>query len=250
MFIQALQAHIMAFHFLFIFRAAVWNPCWKWRPFVQKSGWEGSALELFKGLQTLLITFKVVFLKALLKELHIHPLFKSESSNKFWSQRLNVKLFIYITEPTSFFWTILQCQRDQFIRDLGLTVRLISWVLAVLTAFLTTNTQTLPQSRNSSRMKCIFTDAISTLIGKALAQTSCLVILPQVIFRLNDQASAHNKLCSRRQPCFFCEIVSVLDRHSWFFPSWPKGAHKRSPKSTKALQPAAIKVLSSASVMQ
>lgn len=39
------------------------------RPFVQKSEWEGSALELFKGLQTLLITFKVVFLKALLKVL-------------------------------------------------------------------------------------------------------------------------------------------------------------------------------------
>lgn len=40
------------------------------RPFVQKSEWEGSALELFKGLQTLLITFKVVFLKAVLKEIY------------------------------------------------------------------------------------------------------------------------------------------------------------------------------------
>lgn len=60
---------------------------------------------------------------------------------------------------------------------------------------------------------------------------------------------AARELHSRRQPCFFCEIIRVLDRHSWFFPSWPKGAHKRSPKSTKALQPAAIKVLSSASVI-
>lgn len=110
MFIQALQAHIMAFHLLFIFWAAAWNPGWKWRPFVQKSGWEGLALELFKGLQTLLITFKVVFLKALSKELCIHPLFKSKSSTTFWSQRLNARLFICITEPMSFFCIILQRQ--------------------------------------------------------------------------------------------------------------------------------------------
>lgn len=116
MFIQALRVHITAFHFLFIFWAAVWNPCWKWRPFVQKSGWEGSALELFEGLQTPLIIFKVVFLKAPLKELCIPPLFKSTASSKFWSQRLNAKLFIYITEPTPFFCIVLQRQRDQFIR--------------------------------------------------------------------------------------------------------------------------------------
>lgn len=140
------------------------------RPFVQKSEWEGSALELFKGLQTLLITFKVVFLKALFQELHIHPLFKSIASNTFWSQRLNTELFIYITEPMSFFCVLLQSQRDQFIRDLCFAIRLISWVLAVLTAFLTMSTQTLPQSWNSSKFpgKCIFTYVLPTLIGKAL----------------------------------------------------------------------------------
>lgn len=46
----------------------------------------------------------------------------------------------------SFFCVLLQSQRDQFIRDLCFAIRLISWVLAVLTAFLTMSTQTLPQS--------------------------------------------------------------------------------------------------------
>lgn len=81
------------------------------RPFVQKSEWESSALELFKGLQTLLMTFKAVFLKALSKALRIHPLFKSTASSKFCSQRLNAKLLIHVTEPMSFLRIVLQCQR-------------------------------------------------------------------------------------------------------------------------------------------
>lgn len=63
------------------------------RPFVQKWGWEGSALELFKDLQTLLITFKEVFLKALLTELRTHPLFQRKCSNEFWSQTLKRKIW-------------------------------------------------------------------------------------------------------------------------------------------------------------
>lgn len=158
--------------------------------------------------------------------------------------------FLYMSQSQCHSSVLSSSVRDQCIRDLCFAVRLISWVLAVLTAFLTTSTQTLPQSWNPSNGKYIFTYVISTLIGKALAQSSCLITLPQVIFCLNDRASAHSKLYSRRQPCFFCEIIRVLDRHSWFFLLWQKGAHKRSPKSTKALQPAAIKVLSSASVIQ
>lgn len=109
MFIQAPWAPIMAFHFLFIFWAAMWNPCWKWRDHLfRNQEWEGSALELFKGLQTLLITFKVVFLKALFNELCTQPLLKSIASNKFWSQRLNAKLFISTWQSQSLFCVVIK----------------------------------------------------------------------------------------------------------------------------------------------
>lgn len=196
------------------------------RPFVQKSEWEGSALEWFKSLKTLLITFKALFLKALLKELHTPPLFKSIASNRFWSQRLKAKLYIHhradvilldrppVSERPIHQRCVFHCQA------LG--------VLAVLAAFLATSTEALPRSCNPGKGQCIFTHIISASIGKPLAQTSCLVI-----FRLTDQASPHRELYSRRQSCFSCEMIRVPDRHSWFFPSQPKGAHKRSPKSTK-----------------
>lgn len=159
------------------------------RPFVQKSERESSALELFKGLQTLLITFKAVVLKALSKALRMHPLFKSIASSKFHSQRLSAKLLRRVTEPMSCFCIVLQCQRDQFIGDLCFPARPISWGIAVLAALLTTSTQALFRAKIQARGSVF--SVISTLLGKALAQD-----LPQVICHLNDQASAHSELHS------------------------------------------------------
>lgn len=153
MFIQAPQAPIMAFHFLFIFWAAVWNPCWKWRDHLfRNQEWEGSALELFKGLQTLLITFKAVFLKALLNELCTQLLFKSIASNKFWSQRLNAKLFISTWQRQPLFCVV---KKSNSSGDWG-SVRLLRWAQAVPTAFLTLSSQTLPQSSNPGKGKAVF----------------------------------------------------------------------------------------------
>lgn len=153
MFIQAPWAPIMAFHFLFIFWAAMWNPCWKWRDHLfRNQEWEGSALELFKGLQTLLITFKIVFLKALLNELCTQPLFKSIASNKFWSQRLNAKLFISTWQSQSLFCVVTKSNSS----GIWGSVSLLSWAHSVPTAFLTLSTQTLPQSSDSSKGKGVF----------------------------------------------------------------------------------------------
>lgn len=182
------------------------------RPFAQKWGWEGSALELFKDLQTLLITSKEVFLKALLKELRTHPLFQGKCSNKFWSQTLNAKFHVHNIELMSLFCTLVQCQTHQSIKDLLFTIRFVSRAFAVLTAFLTKKAGFTPD-----RGKCIFTNAISILISKALALTSCLVTLSQVIFHSTDQAAAHSKLYSRRQPCIF-----------FFFPLWTHQGSKQT----------------------
>lgn len=67
----------------------------------------------------------------------------------------------------------------------------------------------------SRRGKHIFTSTIWILIGKALALTSCLVT--PIIFHSSDLSKTHSKLYSRRQPWFFCKVIRVLNRHSFFF---------------------------------
>lgn len=238
MFIQAPQAPIMAFHFLFIFWAAVWNPCWKWRDHLfRNQEWEGSALELFKALQTLLITFKVVFLKALLNELCTQPLFKSIASNKFSSQRLNAKLFISPWQSQSLFCVVKKSNSS----GIWGSVRLCPQPFCPWAHRLYHRAQTQARGRLFSHFYPHFDrQSLSSALFGYFSTSSLLSQWPGLTLR---------GLHSRRQPCFLWEIIRVLHRHSWFFPPWPKGAHKRSPKSTQALQPAAIQGLSSASVI-
>lgn len=154
--------------------------------------------------------------------------------------------FTYTTQLLSFFHIVLQHQRPMHKRS---AFHHRFYQLSACCAHSIFEQEHRLYHIYSRRGKHIFTSAIWILIGKALALTSCLVT--PIIFHSSDLSKTHSKLYSRRQPWFFCKVIRVLNRHSFFFCfSRPKGAHKRSPKTTKALQPAAIKVLSSASTTQ
>lgn len=154
--------------------------------------------------------------------------------------------FTYTTQLLSFFHIVLQHQRPMHKRS---AFHHRFYQLSACCAHSIFEQEHRLYHIYSRRGKHIFTSAIWILIGKALALTSCLVT--PIIFHSSDLSKTHSKLYSRRQPWFFCKVIRVLNRHSFFFCfSRPKGAHKRSPKTTKALQPAAIKVLSSASMNQ
>lgn len=154
--------------------------------------------------------------------------------------------FTYTTQLLSFFHIVLQHQRPMHKRS---AFHHRFYQLSACCAHSIFEQEHRLYHIYSRRGKHIFTSAIWILIGKALALTSCLVT--PIIFHSSDLSKTHSKLYSGRQPWFFCKVIRVLNRHSFFFCfSRPKGAHKRSPKTTKALQPAAIKVLSSASTTQ
>lgn len=132
----------------------MWNPRWKGRDHLfGKQEWEGSALELFKGLQTLLITLKVVFLKALWKVLlslkallQIHFEAKKTKCKTFYTHHRASTILLYhppASERPIHQRLMFYCQAHQ----LG----------TCCAHSLTTSTQALPRSRNPSEGKCIVT---------------------------------------------------------------------------------------------
>lgn len=132
--------------------------------------------------------------------------------NKVWSQTLNAKFYIYNCCQSS----ALPCStREANAQEICISPLILSVEYLLCLQHFWARTQTFSQSWYSRRGKYIFTSTIWVVIGKALALTSCLVTL--VIFHFNDQSTKHSKLYSRRQPCFSCEVIRVLNRHSFFF---------------------------------
>lgn len=120
--------------------------------------------------------------------------------------------FTYTTQLLSFFHIVLQHQRPMHKRS---AFHHRFYQLSACCAHSIFEQEHRLYHIYSRRGKHIFTSAIWILIGKALALTSCLVT--PIIFHSSDLSKTHSKLYSRRQPWFFCKVIRVLNRHSFFF---------------------------------